>query len=268
MIEISDTSLDLSQTQTYTLSIRLIPSGFCFAISDKEKRVIYYSCCEGAFPTESAILQKSFAQVLLCVDSNTYTLLPNLVFQSELQEQYWNLNFGFLSPTDQLQADNVRLTDIVNLYSYLGSEQRYLDLKKQYPALKLIHRQSIQMCVATMRNKQSNHQQLYIHVLENAFDVLLMEKGKILLANTYDYHKEDEFLYYILNLFEQLKLDRYAVEVIIGGAPEGKEKELLSKYLRNVQDDQQPLLKEMAESLEKDELDMRQYTLFNAPFAI
>ncbi len=268
MIEISDASFDLLKSFNYTLSIRLIPSGFCFAVSDKEMNLLYYSC-QDSFSLDNEIMTKTFGQVYLCVDTNTYTLIPNPVYQPEQQEQYWNLNFGDLSPMEKLQADHVRRTDIVNLFSYPIYDQHLMDLKKRIPSLRLIHRQSVQLSMATMHNKQTNNKQLFIHVLNASFDVLCMEQGKVILANTYDYHNEDEFLYFVLNIFEQLKLDPHAVEVVVGGSPAGREKELLLKYLQNVQDDSQPFMKPLSDPFLK-HLDVlnKQYTLINIPFAI
>ncbi|MBR5972996.1 MAG: DUF3822 family protein [Paludibacteraceae bacterium] len=269
MIEISDTSFDLLKSSNYTLSIRLIPSGFCFAVSDKEMNLLYFASCEDSFPADNEVVTKPFGQVYLCVDSNTYTLIPNPVYQPELQEQYWNLNFGSLSPMEKLQADNVRLTDIVNLFSYPVYDQRLMELKKKFPFARLIHRQSVQLCLATMRNKQTNNKQLFIHILNASFDVICMEKGSVILANTYDYHNEDEFLYFVLNIFEQLKLDSHTMEVVVGGSPAGREKELLLKYLRNVQEDPQPIMKPLSEPfLKHSDILNKQYTLINIPFAI
>lgn len=263
MIEISDPSFDLSQTQSYKLSIRLIPDGFCFAIFDIEKRLIHYSFHKHTVPDDNEFLKRSYEQVFFCCDSPSYTLLPQSIFQPELQNDYWRLNFG--ETNDKLLYDKVRLTDIVNLYS-LDENPIFQQCSRMFPTMQVVHRQSIHINMAVMKNKQMNRPQLYLHTTDHSFDVLYLDKGKVILANSFSFHKEDEFLYFVLNIFDQLKLDQYQTEVLLPECFDGDLKNQLSQYLKNIIT-YTPQQKELSDTLNKEEI-AKQYTLLNIPFSI
>lgn len=277
MTETYDPSFDTSQTQNYTLSIRLLPSGFCFAVFDNEKKLIALvdtnlkanasddlPQCEKNISSLD-LLQHNFAHIHFLVDSNQYTLLPQPAFIAREQENIWKLNFSTLAPNKVLQHDAIRLSGIENIYAI---DKDLLNLLQNAfdPQPRLIHRLSVQITMAIMRNKQANRRQLFIHVNENYFDAILLDLGQVILANTYEYKTEDEFLFFVLNIFNQLKVDPYNTEVKVGGTTNDSLIRQLSKYIENVNAFdflQRNLLPDMI----KTDITTQNYVLLNLPFA-
>lgn len=267
MIEVSDLSFDSSQTYTYTLSIRRLSGGFCFAVFNNEKKLLHFLSTEGR-PEGFDLLKHRFATVHLLDESPRYTLVPRPAFREDLREMYWNVNFKGLTDKETLMHDSVRLTDVVNLYAAESEVRDNVEsLFSQAQNIKLIHRQSVQMTIAVMRNKQANCKQLFIHLLEEKFDVLLMDKGSVILANTYPCRTQDEFLYHVLNIFNQVKLDPYATFVLVGGASDGREVELLSQYVENVSQDSF-LMRPLSDVFAEARIPQSAHVLFNLPFAV
>lgn len=271
MIEISDTSFDLSQALTYTLSIRLIPSGFCFSFFDSEKRLIRYVEMEADKIKDADFLQKRYAAVFYLVDSNRYTLLPVPAFQKENQSLFWNLNFGRVEADEELHYDEVRLTGIVNLYAVKKAEWEQVAALFTEQQVRCVHRQSVQMTIAVMRNKQANRRQLFVYMREKEFDVLLLDMGQVILANTFTYQNMNDFLYFTLNVFNQLRIDPFNTEVCISGSENGVEKEMLSKYIEKVSENdflQKEIPAEMQKSNEASEMIKKASTMINLPFSV
>ena len=265
MTEISDKSFDISRTANYTLSIRKSPNGFCFAVFDEEKKLVHFLLSKKDYGSDIQLLHKEFRQVFFCHDDNRYTLLPASLFNPELKADYWRLNFGEETAADTLRSEVIPLTDIVTLYP--SDEKDLKNLKECFPIIQTVHRQTVQIAVATMLSKRNIGQQLFLHFAEKErFDAILMEKGRLILANTYERRSADEFLFHVLNLFDQMKLDQYQTEVVLEGPNDGSEKQLLSQYVQSVQE-KSMTLREISTAFER----IKEYgstTFLNIPYII
>ena len=78
--------------------------------------------------------------------------------------------------------------------------------------------------------------QLFINVDKFQFQVLAVNQKKVLLSNTFDYTSKEDFIYYILFVVEQLKLDPEKVLVYLSGQITKTDDlfEILYKYVRHV----------------------------------
>lgn len=235
MIGISGKTFSPSHTQQYALSIRFTPDGFCFAILDEEGRLLHYTHDPQANVSLSSfeLLQNSFRNVYLCCDSCDYTLLPKTIFQEQDIPHYWKINFGTNISSDDVYYNEVRLLDVVNLF---GVDKELLaEVRRLFPSASLVHRQTMQIHRSVRKNKQEGGKQVFLYMNKGAVDVVLVEKGALLLANTFRYHSDDEFLYFVLNVFDQLKLDQYHIPTLVAGVLENDEKVAkLRRYLKNV----------------------------------
>ena len=245
-MEATDRSFDLSQTINYTLSIRFISGGFCFIVFNRQhKKILHFAEITDKnkdvkllfkeYFAENPILQRSFEEVFCLWDTPLYTLLPNAVFSEEHIAQFWELNFGKNS-SDNLSffSDKLKLPDVVNIYAVPAE---YVNLLKEcFPSVQFINQQSVQIIHSLFENRKENNSQVYLQIHRDFFDALVLQKGKIRLANSYRFQSKDEFLYFSINLFEQLQLDPCITEVILSGETDEKDEKTttLRKYIRTV----------------------------------
>jgi len=245
-MEITDRSFDLSQTVNHTLSIRFIPDGFCFIVFNRRhKKILHFAefTEKGRDPKQllketaagNAILKSPFEEIFCVWDTPQYTLLPSAVFDEENRERYWKLNFGE-SDTQHLSffSDRLKLPDVINIYAV--PVEFVVFLKEIFPSIQFINQQSIQIIDSLFENKKENNSQVYLQVHRDFFDALVLQKGKIILANSYLFQSKDEFLYFSINLFEQLRLDPYATEIILSGEIDEKDEKTASlrRYIQTV----------------------------------
>jgi hypothetical protein len=245
-MELIDRSFDLLHTINYTLSIRAFQDGFCFIVFDKkDNRILYFLTVEEKAKTPSQslsavidrypALQKPYEKILWVYDTFFYTLLPAFLHEKENTEKYWNLAFGE-NDRDKyvLLTDQLSWTEIISVYSV--PKELLGQIHNIYPSARIINQQSIHILTSILENKKNNRIQVYIEVLPDFFDAVVMEKGKMLLANSYKYRNTDEFLYFILNLYEQFNLDQYEAGIMLSGAiSEQDEKTVkLKKYISSV----------------------------------
>jgi len=266
MTEISDPTFDISKTIYYTLSIRFVPNGFCFVVTDKEHAVLYFTIQKDLAIAHNKYLANQFNQVFFCCDTHQYTLLPKPLYMTDKKEDYWNLNFDNKASEETILTDEVRMTDIINMYYMDKTLPAINELMNVYPNLCFVHRQTIQMSMSVMKNRQGNQQQLHLFLQQDAIDVVYTSEGRVILANTYAYKKEDEFLYYVLNVFDQLKLNQYQTEVLIYGSNKEKIKDLLSDYIKVITIENS-VFENINERFHSEEIN-GQYTLLYLPLAI
>ncbi len=245
-MEVTDRSFNLSQTINYALSIRFIPGGFCFIVFNRhDKRILHFAeitdknkDLKSLFRENTAtnsMLQRPFDEILCVWDTPLYTILPNSVFSEENATRFWTLNFGD-SNTQELTffSDKLKLPEIVNVYAVPTEYVTFL--QEFFPSIQFINQQSVQIISSLFENKKENNTQVCIQIHPDFFDVLVLQKGKIKLANSYRFQSKDEFLYFSLNLFEQLQLDSHTTEIILSGETSEKDEKTaaLRKYIRTV----------------------------------
>ncbi|MDR1729143.1 MAG: DUF3822 family protein [Prevotellaceae bacterium] len=245
-MEVTDRSFNLSQTTNYTLSIRFIPDGFCFIVFNRHnKKILHFAEItnknkepQSLFRENAAnnpILQHPFEEILCVWDTPLYTLLPNSVFSEENTALFWKLNFG----ADNAQkltffSDKLKLPEIVNIYAVPTAYVAFL--RELFPPVQFINQQSAQIISSLLENRKENNSQVYIRIHRDFFDALVLQKGKIVLANSYRFQTKDEFLYFSINIFEQLQLDTGSTEIILSGETSEKDEKIaaLRKYIRTI----------------------------------
>ena len=77
---------------------------------------------------------------------------------------------------------------------------------------------------------------MYANIGENHFEILLVNKGKLTLYNTFEYSTKEDFIYYLLFTAEQLNLNPETLNLVLLGQVEKDDAfyKIAYKYIRNV----------------------------------
>ena len=96
---------------------------------------------------------------------------------------------------------------------------------------------------------------VYLNICKKKFIITILNKGKLLLNNTFDYQNNEDFLYYILFCFEQLDLSTEKTKIILHGLiTESDEKfKIIYKYIRNVTFGERPKQFNYSKNIEQTE---------------
>jgi hypothetical protein len=73
--------------------------------------------------------------------------------------------------------------------------------------------------------------------------VTAIEKGVLTLHNVFKYHSQEDFIYFILSVFEQLKFNPETTPILLSGwiTALNTEVAVLKKYIRNVEWEERPV---------------------------
>lgn len=178
-------------------------------------------------------LKESYKKVEVIYCNHLFTLVPKAVFDPEKITDYLKFNTKILA-TDFVAYDLIDTQDIVNVYiPYANINNFFFDT---FGAFDYYHGMSLFIKDVLEKEAHGEFPKVYIHVHKNSFDLVVTQKKKLLLANAFDFHSKEDFLYYTLFTLEQLELNPDTVPVLLSGHVQKEDPlyEMGYKYIRHL----------------------------------
>jgi len=224
---IKSTDTALQKSKNIKLSIQFSLDGFSFCIQDasSNKKLAFF---EYAFDKEltspekllkeiikifesNSALQKDFSSILVIHQNNLYTLVPQIYFKEEQLSNYLAFTIKTLKTDfitfDVISTFNNVYIPYVNINNYLF--QHFGEFTYQHHISCII-----QKLIAQNKSKEIN---VYINVYSTSFDIVVLQEKKVLLSNSFSYLSKEDFIYYILFVYEELKLDKEVTPIYFMG---------------------------------------------------
>lgn len=278
MVEIAESSFDPADSPNQTLSIRFLPDGFCFVVASlTERRPLYFCLIKEAGKsvmqqfTEQLnkldSLRRKYSEVFFLNDDKAYTLMPSAILNESDKIAYWKFSTQGDSSNVKIMQDSMELCGAALLHSI--SAQLSDLLTERFPSIRFIHRQSILATQTMMRSKESGEESVSILMGNGRFDLVAVKEGVLQMANTFSRKNDEEFLYFTLNVFDQLKMDPYKTKVTIQGDVTDKDSAVtrLNKYVSDVTVHAHPSV-ELGKSFSKSNICQKQMILFDLPSCV
>ncbi len=176
---------------------------------------------------------EQFASVNFIVDNNENTLVPSSYFQEEHKDKYLDiLNLGKEKNT---RFETLSSCEISNVYAIENDIEDYLSKTK----LNFNMRHSSSVLIENIMKEYSEHTQetrVFVNVKNNSYELTIINKSELVFHNYFNFNTKEDFLYFILFTFEQLKIDNETTPLYFMGLIEEKSSivELCSRYIRNI----------------------------------
>lgn len=155
--------------------------------------------------------------VRFVVADNKQTIVPEAIFDENNIETYWQLNFETQSQTKLMYHYLSRAKSFI----IFSVDESIEALFNNYKGKKTIIPSSASFIDFNLkRNKLVENpeiERVYVQVYENYMEVILLQNHNLRLFNTYTYKSPNDLLYYIINLYEQLKISQTDSELILSG---------------------------------------------------
>jgi len=200
----------------HKLIIQVSLQKFTFIIQEIESKQICHFASEGfnqnrtieeqllSLFAKHEILSSSFADILVLHDSNLNTFVPTELFDENALGSYLQYNTKVFS-TDFFAFDELPDKNMNNVYiPYVQINNVLLDKLGEFTY------QNINTpLVQRVLNLSANHTaiEVYAYVQKDHFELIVTHSGKLILFNSFLYHTAQDFIYYLLFVYEQLKLD-------------------------------------------------------------
>ncbi|MCM8569908.1 DUF3822 family protein [Gramella jeungdoensis] len=229
------------------LSIQVSLNGLSFCILDqKDNRITYFkkidfekqldpikvlSKIELTYEKEEA-LNQPVDEVFLLYTNSLFSLVPEKLFDEDNASNYLKFNTKILK-TDFIAFDNIK-DSIVNVYiPYTNITNYFFDKYGEFE-----YRHSLSVLIEALLELQDNSEgtRVYLHSHLSSYELVIIENGKLLFANSFEFETKEDFLYYLLFTAEQLKLDPDSFELILLGdiTKDSEEYKMAWDYIRNI----------------------------------
>lgn len=241
-----DNSFDLTRTTDYHLSIQIGPDGFSYCILDTRtnKYLVFQNVplvvgkvqflprkIEAIFDQDERI-KASYKSVSVTFSTNKVTLVPR-VFSENAGAQKIAALINEATRTEDLHTDVISGFGYQLISSYPKElltllNQKYADFVFMHKSVPLIQ------TAAAQRDEKKNT--LMINFEKKYIRMIAFKNSQISLYNSFYFKNEPDFLYYTLNIWQNLLFDPDRDEILVGGfvADDSNYIRQLKKYVSDV----------------------------------
>lgn len=223
--EYSIRNFDAANSYSKILSIRILPDGLCFVVSDpKDNKLLYMTKIIDSnrhgidiFADEcksNNVLAAEYLKTHVVYETQQFTLFPTPLLEDVEEKKIAELNFGNVDGTTVL-TDTLPTNEISVVYTV---PQRHEETIRRNKPNATIHSQMMPLLFNAMFNsKKCKGSYLHLNIRTSSVDVIYIEGGKLKLANIFQYQTADEFLFFVLGLMDNYHIDQYDVKCVVSG---------------------------------------------------
>ena len=183
--------------------------------------------------SQSQLLKSKYKIVTCLLANNLSTIVPLPLFEESKKVLYLKFNTN-LSADDTVLVDDIKNLEAKNVYALYGPLK--LKLASLFGNITFRHSSSVLLESILAQNKNQTTKKVVVHVYTTHFEVAVVEGKQLLFYNTFNYQTPEDFIYYLLFVYEQLQLNPETIEAFfIGEIEKNSEIYILTqKYIRNV----------------------------------
>ena len=237
--------IDFSQSEQYTLSIRLSTDGFSFSIYNPLNGSDFFfhsypvntqrsmAANAKAFLAETEELKRPFKQVNILIHSERYTVLPFELYEDEQMESLFYQNLQKVN-NETVLCNILGKSNTVILFGL--DKLTHLFFSEHFPTARFFAAVSPQIEYFSVKSRLGNNRKLYANLHPESVDLFAFDRGHPLLFNTFSASGVTDQCYYLLYAWKQLGYDQERDELhLTGQTPFRKEiTEQLQQYIRKV----------------------------------
>jgi len=247
-ISLFDKSYKESNTKSYKLYIELSNNGMKHTVFNTENSTFIgfeeyrfteisndYSLIEPVknIITNNSIYQKEFNSINVAFVNNRSTLIPNAIFKADKLESFHQFNFS-KQEEDLFYADQLINLSAHNIYSI---PDYIIELFSTLKNVSFNHFSSSLIESSLIRAKSNKVlSSIHIHILPSSFQFVAIKNQQLELYNSFIYQSNEDFMYYLLFVLDQLNINNEEASITLTGDIEKNSTiyTLLYKYIKTL----------------------------------
>ena len=230
------------------LSIQTSLSGLSFCILNSETNTITYlkdinfekklnhlellDVLKKHFETDSD-LNNNFEEVIIIHDNQLSALVPKPLFNEDCLADYLKFSSKILK-SDFIAYDELLINDSVNVYvPYININNFIYDIFGDFTYK---HLSSVLISNILQIEKHSETVKAHVNISKHQFELIITEKAKLVLYNTFKHNTKEDFIYFLLFTLEQLNLNPETLNLVFIGDVNKDDQiyNIAYKYIRNI----------------------------------
>ncbi len=244
-----DETFDLNQTKNYHISIQAGLDGYSFSVLDPLRNK-YILLKHIPFPAEVShtileekiediqgndeFLTREYKSVYFSFQSPRYTLIPGPLFNKDNLRTYFEFNH-VLGETDEIHYNGFKGIDAYNLFVIPSAISNlaygsFVDVRFFHQTTSLIEHGLLSY------GGKSQRKTAIVNVYGNNSDIVVIQGDNLLLCNSFPWKDDNDLVYFILYIYEQLKLDGIETPLYLTGeiSKQSEVYEMLKSYIRKI----------------------------------
>ncbi|MDA3905044.1 MAG: DUF3822 family protein [Bacteroidales bacterium] len=230
-----DRDFQSDNTKNNRLSIQLRQDGFSFAQIDSiSKKVLSIEDYQVPFMlgneafyqnekvnlrledilAEKQIHRNNYKSVHFVVDNNFFTLVPTELFESKQVDEY-------LKQVHQIPENFAVKTDELSFFYsknvYAVYAPLFYNLTDHFSKFVIKHASTIFIQQMAVLQKMRKGNAVYVHVGATSMHIIAFEDEKLLFSNSFTFKEKEDFIYFILLVYNQLKFKPETVPLLFSG---------------------------------------------------
>lgn len=242
----TDESFDYNITNSYFLSIRISPDGFSFCTLDpvlnKFIQIQHIQLNHNKDLTEQieqcfreiGKLNLPYKKTLVLIPVQQFTLVPSGIYSDDDKKSWINFTNN-ISETQTPISNKLKLADATHIF-LLENEIKNI-FKRQFANPVFLHPH----CPIIENNLSTNitdgeNKLMFVNIEYNYIDILVFGNNNLQLCNSFPIRSNNDFIYFTLFTFEQMKLNSSNTSIVLSGYHKYFNEMALQlrKYIKNV----------------------------------
>lgn len=228
LADIKDKNIDYYEKSNLELSILFTGDGLSYSLKVQnemrfvalksfafEKGTDYFENCRREL--DKIPMDSKYFETRFIISDNRQTIVPDAIFNEADSIDYWNLNF---------KSDDK--SEINNFYLPKSQTRIVFSVNKGLKQIfdSCVSKNSVIPSAAPFvefnfkRNRLLDNPEkprVYVQVYDGYAEILVIENYTIKLFNTFNFNTQNDLLYHVINIFEQLRLPTKTAEIIFSG---------------------------------------------------
>ena len=174
--------------------------------------------------------------VKLCLKSHKFSLVPASMFVPERAMDYLALNSEIKTSFEEIDYYKQNSVDIINVFAVETKLCRWIESIYKKKKVRIIHQGSALIEGVFKHADHIEEKGMYCYVDRGILHILVTENNKLLYYNQFAARKKQDYLKYVMLVFNEIGMDNKKSHVFLWGfiKQESKEMELLKRYIRNI----------------------------------
>jgi len=164
--------------------------------------------------SSNSVFSESFNSVTIVHQNELSSLVPKKLYSETHKADFLKFNSKILR-TDFITQDDIIINESVNVYiPYVNINNYIFETFGEF-----IYKHSSTILVDTILQKKNvgDQTEVFININAKSIEVLVVKNNNLQLFNSFEYNNKEDFIYYVLFVFEQLKLDVETTPVNLSG---------------------------------------------------
>lgn len=172
------------------------------------------SILESNLATSDILSPSNYRNVICCSGFRRSTIIPEALYDPEnITDQLQFSNS--IESGDEILVDVIPQIQAVNIFAIPNSIHQLLT--QHYNNLE-VHHSSTATITYLLANRQTNNSPVAtVIVYESYFEIIVTNGAELVLYNSYDFFSDEEFVYYLLFVCEQLNMNPATTEITFSG---------------------------------------------------